>query len=271
MTSSRAPATKIMGVINVTPDSFSDGGQWFNAQNAIAHGRTMIDEGADLLDVGGESTRPGASRIDDEEELRRVLPVLQGLADQGVPLSVDTMRASVAQQALDHGATIVNDVSGGRADANMAPLIAERGCTYIISHWRGPSDLMNTLTDYDDVVADVCHELLALVDDVLAAGVRESQIIIDPGLGFAKDASANWELIANLDALMGLGFPLLIGASRKRFLGELLRSRGKQSPPVNRDQATAAITAIAAHHRVWGVRVHHVPPSQDAILVAEAI
>jgi len=271
MTSSRAPATKIMGVINVTPDSFSDGGQWFNAQNAIAHGRTMIDEGADLLDVGGESTRPGASRIDDEEELRRVLPVLQGLADQGVPLSVDTMRASVAQQALDHGATIVNDVSGGRADANMAPLIAERGCTYIISHWRGPSDIMNTLTDYDDVVADVCHELLAQVDDVLAAGVRESQIIIDPGLGFAKDASANWELIANLDALMGLGFPLLIGASRKRFLGELLRSRGKQSPPVNRDQATAAITAIAAHHRVWGVRVHHVPPSQDAILVAEAI
>src|SRR5690625_778824 len=263
--------TKIVGVVNVTPDSFSDGGQWYEHASAIAHGKEMVDQGADVLDIGGESTRPGADRIDIAEEVRRVLAVLEGLTEAGVPLSVDTMRAPVAEQALEAGATIVNDVSGGRADPDMAALIAERGCTYIVSHWRGPSAIMNTLTDYDDVVADVSEELMRQVDDVVGKGVQPGQIVIGPGLGFAKDAHANWVLIAHLERLMSLGFPLLIGASRKRFLGELLRARGEETPPANRDQATAAITAIVAHYRVWGVRVHEVSPSKDAILVAEAI
>lgn len=262
--------TQIMGVINVTPDSFSDGGRWLESGTAIDHGIELREAGADLLDIGGESTRPGARRISAPEEISRILPVIAGLRGAGVPLSVDTMRAEVAERALDAGVGVINDVSGGRADPRMAPLIAERECTYILSHWRGPSDIMNTLTDYDDVVTDVVSEMMAQVDDVLAAGVRPEQIIIDPGLGFAKDARANWELLAHLDRLTGLGYPLLIGASRKRFLGELLAGRGGVGVS-DRDQATAAITAIAAHHGVWGVRVHEVSASVDAILVAEAI
>lgn len=267
----RAARTQVMGVINVTPDSFSDGGQWLDSDRAIAHGRELRASGADLLDIGGESTRPGAKRISAEEEVARIAPVIEGLKDVGVPLSVDTMRSDVARQALDAGVGIINDVSGGRVDPHMAPLIADRGCPYIISHWRGPSKIMNTLAVYNDVVAEVTNELRTQVDDVLAAGVLPNQIIIDPGLGFAKDGVANWELIAHLDRLMGLGYPLLIGASRKRFLGELLKRRGGEVPSVNRDRATAAITAIAAHQGVWGVRVHEVSASVDAVLVADAI
>lgn len=263
--------TQIMGVINVTPDSFSDGGEWFDHYRAIAHGIELRDAGADLLDIGGESTRPGAQRISAEEENRRILPVIEGLSSAGVPLSVDTMRAEVAERALEAGASIVNDVSGGRADERMAPLVAEWGCQYIISHWRGPSEIMNTLADYDDVLADVSRELMSQVESALSAGVKSEQIIIDPGLGFAKEARANWELIADLEHLMGLGYRVLIGASRKRFLGEILAGRGSEISPSSRDQATAAITAIAAHQGVWGVRVHEVSASMDAILVAEAI
>lgn len=263
--------TRIMGVINVTPDSFSDGGQWFDAEQAIAHGRELRSAGADLLDVGGESTRPGAQRISEAEEIARILPVITGLAGNGVPVSIDTMRAGVAQRAIAAGVGIINDVSGGRADPAMAPLIAEAGCLFIISHWRGPSQIMNELATYDDVVAEVSSELMSQVDDALAAGVAPEQIIIDPGLGFAKNGDQNWRLLANLDRLQALGFPLLIGASRKRFLGELLEAGGEHRAPQDRDRATAAITAIAAHHGVWGVRVHEVSASADAISVAEAI
>jgi len=263
--------TQVMGVVNVTPDSFSDGGQWFDDAAAVTRGWNLLAGGADLLDIGGESTRPGASRIPPEEELRRVLPVLAGLSDAGAPLSVDTMRAEVAGRALEAGASIINDVSGGKADPAMAPLIAERGCTYILSHWRGPSHVMNTLAHYDDVVTEVIEELMAQVEAVLSAGVDPEQIIIDPGLGFAKDGGANWELIAHLDRLMGQGYPVLIGASRKRFLGELRQRRGVDAQPNRRDQATAAVTAIAAYRGVWGVRVHEVSASADAISVAQAI
>lgn len=263
--------TQVMGVVNVTPDSFSDGGQWFDANAAITRGRALLAEGADLLDIGGESTRPGANRIEAEEELRRVLPVLAGLSDAGAPLSIDTMRSEVAGRALEAGASIINDVSGGKADPAMAPLIAERGCSYILSHWRGPSHMMNTLAHYEDVVTEVIDELMAQVDAVVSAGVDPERVIIDPGLGFAKDGGANWELIAHLERLMGQGYPVLIGASRKRFLGELRQRRGVDARPNHRDQATAAVTAIAAHQGVWGVRVHEVSASVDAISVAQAI
>lgn len=263
--------TKVMGVLNVTPDSFSDGGQWFDVDAAVAHGLELLSQGADLIDIGGESTRPGAERISPAIELERILPVVEGLRTAGAPLSVDTMRAEVAARALDAGASIINDVSGGQADPAMAPLIAERGCTYILSHWRGPSKIMNTLAVYDDVVADVIAEMTAQTERVLAAGVRPEQLILDPGLGFAKDGADNWQLIAHLEDLKSIGYPILIGASRKRFLGELLQTRGSDARPINRDQATAAVTAIAAHRGVWGVRVHEVSASVDAISVAEAI
>lgn len=263
--------TKIMGVINVTPDSFSDGGKWLDPKRAIAHGYELHAQGADLLDIGGESTRPGAHRISAQEELDRVLPVIEGLTGVGVPLSVDTTRSEVAAEALLAGAHIVNDVSGGQADPAMIDLVADRGCPFILSHWRGPSDVMNSLATYEDVLGDVSTELLRQVDVVLAGGMREEQIILDPGLGFAKDAPANWELLAGIDHLKGLGFPLLLGASRKRFLGELFANDPDYRGPGDRDQATAAITAIAAHHGVWGVRVHDVASSSDAAQVAQAI
>jgi len=266
-----ASRTRIMGVINVTPDSFSDGGKWFDPDRAVARGLELRAAGADLLDVGGESTRPGARRVTEEEEVARVVPVLAGLRHAGVPLSVDTMRAEVAAAALEAGAEIVNDVSGGLADPDMIPLVADHGCTYILSHWRGHSRVMDDLARYDDVVTEVLGELLTQVDRALAGGVRREQIVIDPGLGFAKDAAANWQIIAHLAEFMAPGYPLLIGASRKRFLGELLQGSGRAVPPTSRDQATAAVTAIAAHHGVWGVRVHEVSPSADAVLVAEAI
>lgn len=260
-----------MGVVNVTPDSFSDGGQWFSETVAVAHGRHLLTQGADMLDVGGESTRPGASRVPEPEERARVLPVLGELVATGARVSVDTMRAGVAAAALDAGAWAVNDVSGGLADPEMLPLVAERDCHYVLTHWRGPSETMVDLARYDDVVADVVSELRGRVDAALAAGVAPERLVVDPGLGFAKDAEANWQLLAGLAAIQDLGHPVLVGASRKRFLGELLARDGVPALPTFRDRATAAVTAIAASGGAWGVRVHDVAGSVDAVRVADAI
>ena len=260
-----------MGILNVTPDSFSDGGRWLDADRAVAHGRQLAADGADLVDVGGESTRVGAQRVPVEEELRRVLPVVRELAADGIAVSIDTMRSVVAEAALCEGATLVNDVSGGLADPTMLRLVAETKVSYVIMHWRGHSIRMNELTTYVDVVADVCSELSQRLDAAVDAGVDVDAIILDPGLGFAKNADHNWALLANLDALHQLGRPLLIGASRKRFLGALLAdAAGEQRPMDERDDATAAVTALASAAGAWGVRVHEVKGSLDAVRVAAA-
>lgn len=263
--------TLVVGVINVTPDSFSDGGQWYAEDVAVAHGQRLLDEGADLLDIGGESTRPGAARVDEQVEHDRVLPVIGALADLGARITVDTMRSSVAAAALDAGAWGVNDVSGGLADPQVAAVVAERDAHVILGHWRGHSAVMERLTDYRDVVEDVRADLADRVEQSMAAGVAVERIVIDPGLGFAKDADANWRLLAGLPRLQDLGFPVLIGASRKRFLGELLASDGVPSLPLHRDRASAAVTAIVAAAGVWGVRVHDVASSADAVRVAAAV
>jgi len=268
---SAGSGTKVMGVVNVTPDSFSDGGQWLAPEVAIAHGGHLCDQGADMLDIGGESTRPGATRVSVAEELDRVLPVIAGLRESGAAVSIDTMRAVVAEQALDLGAWCVNDVSGGRADAEMVALVAERGCDVVVSHWRGHSDVMTGLTDYDDVVVDVRRELFEQVERFQRAGVAEDRIILDPGLGFAKDASANWQLLAHLDTFVATGFRILVGASRKRFLGELLARDGLPLLPTFRDRATAAVSALVADRGAWAVRVHDVAGSVDAVRVAAAL
>lgn len=261
----------VVGVVNVTPDSFSDGGEWFTAAAAIAHGRELLAAGADVVDVGGESTRPGAERPSVEEELRRVLPVVEALAGVGACVSIDTMRAEVAEVALDHGAGIVNDVSGGLADPDMAPLVAARGVPFIAMHWRGHSRDMQTRAVYDDVVAEVCAELIERVSLLTAAGVELGSIILDPGIGFAKTAEHNWELLRGLDRFLGLGHPLLLGASRKAFLGRVGREAGSERPPRDRDVATAVISAYAARLGVWGVRVHDVVGTVDALDVAAAL
>ncbi|HLS13551.1 MAG TPA: dihydropteroate synthase [Beutenbergiaceae bacterium] len=263
--------TLVMGIVNVTPDSFSDGGQWFERDVAIAHGRHLLAQGADILDIGGESTRPGAARVSLEEELERVIPVIAGLADIAPVISVDTMRAEVALAAIEAGADIVNDVSGGQADPQLPVVVAERGVRYVVSHWRGHSDVMGSLTQYTDVPADVRVELGAQVSAVTAAGVLRSKIIIDPGLGFAKDAAANWQILAHLEELQALGYPMLVGASRKKFLGELLAQHGAESLPTFRDRASAAVSALVAAAGVWGARVHDVAPSVDAVRVAHAV
>ncbi|HEX2804621.1 MAG TPA: dihydropteroate synthase, partial [Kineosporiaceae bacterium] len=235
----------VMGVVNVTPDSFSDGGQWFEPAAAIEHGLRMLDEGADLLDVGGESTRPGADRVPVDEELRRVLPVVRELAAAGAVISVDTMRARVATAALAAGAAMINDVSGGLADASMAMLVAETRVPFVAMHWRGQSATMDAMAVYDDAVGEVAAELIARLDALVVAGVDPRQVILDPGLGFAKRAEHNWQMLAGLDHLVGLGRPVLIGASRKRFLGTLLaRADGSPAPPADRDAATAATSAL---------------------------
>ncbi|MFG1640637.1 dihydropteroate synthase [Amycolatopsis sp. NPDC049252] len=260
-----------MGVLNVTPDSFSDGGRYLDVDQALEHARAMWARGADLIDVGGESTRPGALRVDAETELARVLPVIRTLAGEGVALSVDTTRAAVAAAALEAGAHVVNDVSGGLADPDMARVAAESGAPWVLMHWRGHSEDMQALAKYEDVVADVRSELLARVDDALAAGVAESAIVLDPGLGFAKNAEHDWALLRGLDSLLSLGFPVLVGASRKRFLGRLLSEKGgTPRPPDGREDATAAISALAAAAGAWGVRVHEVGASLDAVTVAAA-
>jgi dihydropteroate synthase len=263
----------VMGVVNVTPDSFSDGGKWLDAATAIRHGVELAAQGADLLDVGGESTRPGARRIDAEEEARRVLPVIQGLAAEGICLSVDTMRASTARRALEAGATIINDVSGGRADPEMTALAAEVGSPIVLMHWREHSDTMQKHTQYDDLVADIRTELTVQRDAALAAGVDPGNIILDPGLGFSKTGEQNWTVLAHLDAFVGMGHPLLVAASRKRFLGELLAAGSDAGPAplrpaVQRDDATAAITMVAATAGAWCIRVHETSASADAVRVA---
>ncbi|MGH3328807.1 MAG: dihydropteroate synthase [Streptomycetales bacterium] len=263
---------RVMGVVNVTPDSFSDGGLFFDAQAAIAYGLDLADRGSDMVDVGGESTRPGAERVPLDEELRRVLPVVRGLAASGVFVSVDTMRARVAEAALEAGAAMVNDVSGGIADPTMAPLVAQAGVPYVVMHWRGHSRDMQRRTRYADVVADVAAELRQRLDAAVEAGVAPDQIVLDPGLGFAKTFQHNWALLAHLDVLQRLGRPLLVGASRKGFLQRLLADdSGRPRPAPGCDDATAAMSAMAAAAGVWCVRVHEVRSTLDAVKVAAAV
>jgi dihydropteroate synthase len=262
----------VMGVVNVTPDSFSDGGAWFDQDTAIRHGLDLVAEGADIVDVGGESTRPGAQRVSLAEELRRVVPVIEGLAAEGVHVSVDTMRAEVAEAAARAGARLINDVSGGLADPAMPRVVAKAGVPYIVMHWRGHSHDMQSRSIYGDVVAEVGDELRRRADAVVAEGVDPSLIILDPGLGFAKRPEHNWALLAHLDSLLASGRPVLVGASRKRFLGKLLAAPdGAARPFLECDDATLAITALAAAAGAWCVRVHDVRPNADAVRVAAAI
>ncbi|MCP2257924.1 dihydropteroate synthase [Streptoalloteichus tenebrarius] len=261
----------VVGVLNVTPDSFSDGGRYLDRDDAVRHGVAMFRRGADLVDVGGESTRPGADRVAPAVEAARVVPVIRELVAEGVPVSVDTMRAEVAEAALEAGATVVNDVSGGLADERMAPLVAEAGVPWVLMHWRGHSRRMNDLARYTDVVVEVRDELRARVDAALAAGVDPAALVLDPGLGFAKNAAHNWALLNRLDALLALGLPVLVGASRKRFLGALLADAdGRPRPPDGRELATAVVSALSAAAGAWGVRVHDVDASLDAVAVAHA-
>lgn len=263
--------TLVMGILNVTPDSFSDGGEHQRLDAAISHGLKLLADGADIVDVGGESTRPGAVRAGVEVELARVVPVVEALARAGGIVSVDTMRSEVARACAAAGAAIVNDVSGGLADPAMLRVVAELDLGYIAMHWRGHSDVMQHLTEYDDVAADVAAELARRRDAALDAGIEPGRLVLDPGLGFAKTAAHNWELLRRLDALEALGFPILVGASRKRFLGELLTDGELLRPPKQRDDATAALTALLASHAVWGVRTHTVTAQRDAISVANAL
>jgi dihydropteroate synthase len=261
----------VMGVLNVTPDSFSDGGRYTVLAEAVAHGVRMRDEGAGLVDVGGESTRPGADRVDAETEQRRVLPVIRELASAGVPMSIDTTRAAVAAAALGAGAAVVNDVSGGLADPGMVKVVADAGCPYVIMHWRGHSRRMTELAAYRDVVAEVRAELAARVDEALAAGVAPDKIVIDPGLGFAKTAAHNWQLTRRFGELLALGYPVLFGASRKSYLGRLLAGPDGEPRPVRgREAATVATTVLAVAAGAWGVRVHQVRETVDAIAVWQA-
>ncbi len=262
----------VMGVLNVTADSFSDGGRYLQHNAAVEHGLALHAMGADIIDVGGESTRPGATRVDPEIEAGRIAPVIADLAAAGIKVSVDTMRASVAAAAIDAGAAIVNDVSGGRADPDMAKVVADARVPWILMHWRSAADFAHRsdAAQYDDVVADVRTELLACVDAAVAAGVDHSLLAIDPGLGFAKTAEHNWALLQALPELVGLGLPVLVGASRKRFLGTLLADPDGPRPPDGREVATAAVSALAAAQGAWGVRVHDVRSSLDAVAVASA-
>lgn len=268
----RADRIVVMGVLNVTPDSFSDGGRYATVDDAIEHALAMRAEGADLIDVGGESTRPGAERVAAEVEAARVLPVVEALAQAGVPVSVDTYRASVAAAALGAGAIVINDVSGGLGDPDMARVARDACCPWILMHWRGHSKIMRQLAGYDDVVADVRRELQQRIDAALAAGVDADRLVLDPGLGFAKTAEHDWALLAHLPELVAVGLPVLIGASRKSFLGRLLAAPdGTPRPVGEREDATAAITAHAVRCGAWGVRVHAVRPNIDAALAAAAL
>ncbi|MCP2320273.1 dihydropteroate synthase [Nocardia amikacinitolerans] len=262
----------VMGVVNVTSDSFSDGGRYLDPELAIAHGVELYRAGADIIDVGGESTRPGADRVDPETEAARVAPVIRGLVAAGVPTSVDTMRASVAEAALGAGVSVINDVSGGRADPEMVKVVAAAEVPWILMHWRAGADYRHTgpADHYDDVVAEVRAELNAQVELAVAAGVDPSRLILDPGLGFAKNADHNWALLGALPDFVADGLPVLIGASRKRFLGALLADADGPRPPDGREVATATVSALAAMHGAWGVRVHDVRASLDAIAVTDA-
>ena len=255
--------TRVMGIVNVTPDSFSDGGRHATTGRAVEHGLLLHGQGADIVDVGGESTRPGALRVTEDEELGRVLPVIRALTAHGVPVSVDTTRAAVAAAAADAGAVMVNDVSGGLADPRMLPTVAGAGVAYVAMHWRGPSADMAARSDYDDVVAEVTAALATRRAAAAAAGIRD--VVLDPGLGFGKQAAHNWALIAALPDLAAAG-PVLVGASRKAFLGHLLDDR----PAPLRDAATVAVTVLAAQAGAWGVRVHEVADNVDAVRVVAA-
>ena len=247
----------VMGILNVTPDSFADGGINFNVNVAISRGREMVSEGAEIIDVGGESTRPGAERVSAEEEQARVIPVIRALAQDGHIVSVDTMRADTARMAVAAGATIVNDVSGGAADPHMFATVAELDCTYILMHWRGHSKDMNSMAIYGDVVTDVISEITVQIEKAIAAGIKREKIIIDPGIGFAKDADHNWEILGRLNELTALGFPVLIGHSRKRFLGG--------DTPDDRENSTIELTKNLLGQGIWGVRVHGVKANAEAI------
>jgi dihydropteroate synthase len=267
----RAQAPVVMGVLNVTPDSFSDGGRYADLDAAVAHGVRLRAAGAQLVDVGGESTRPGADRVDARTEVDRVVPVVRELTAAGVPVSIDTSRARVAEAALAAGADVVNDVSGGLADPDMARVVRDAGCPWVLMHWRGHSRGMRELASYTDVVADVRAELGQRVDEALRAGVAADRIIVDPGLGFAKTAAHNWELSARLPELLDLGFPLLFGASRKSYLGRLLADpHGEPRPTDGREAATIATSLLAVAAGAWGVRVHDVRGTVDALAVWRA-
>jgi dihydropteroate synthase len=264
--------TLVVGVVNVTPDSFSDGGEWFDLGAAITHGLDLLAEGADIIDVGGESTRPGATRPEVAEELRRVLPVIRELAAAGACVSIDTMRAAVAAPAITAGARLVNDVSGGMADDRMLNLVAESGVPYVCMHWRGHSEDMQSKASYADVVTEVIAELGQQLDEAVSAGVAADKLIIDPGFGFAKTGEHNWHLLQRLEEFDVLGRPMLAGVSRKAFLGGLLAdSEGNPRPAKQRDDATTALTTVLALRRVWGVRVHSVRAGRDAIAVARRL
>jgi dihydropteroate synthase len=270
----------VMGVVNVTPDSFSDGGQWYGATAAIKHGLDLVAQGADVVDVGGESTRPGAQRVSAEEELSRIKPVITELVKAGVVVSVDTMRAQVADFALEAGVSLVNDVSGGLADPYMPRLVAKARVPYVVMHWRGHSHDMHSRAIYQDVVREVRDELAQRIDAVTAEGVDPSMIVLDPGLGFSKlpdwhgPEAHNWQLLTRLSEVARIGgrdFPVLVGASRKRFLGKLLAGPdGAPRPFAENDDATVAVTALAAVAGAWCVRVHQVPANADAVRVAAA-
>jgi len=262
----------VMGVVNVTDDSFSDGGRYRDPDRAVEHALALIAEGASIIDVGGESTRPGAVRVDAELETARVVPVIKELAAQGITVSVDTMHAAVAQAAVENGASIVNDVSGGRADPDMARVVAHAGVPWVLMHWRSVrADRPHDVPGYTDVVADVRAELLSAVDAAVGAGVGADKLIIDPGLGFAKAAQHNWALLHALPQLVATGIPVLVGASRKRFLGALLTTPDSTPrPPDGRETATAVVSALSALAGAWGVRVHDVRASVDALKVVEA-
>jgi dihydropteroate synthase len=262
----------VIGILNVTPDSFSDGGQYCAPDAAIAHGMRMAAAGADYIDVGGESTRPGAGRVPAEEELRRVLPVVAELSRRGVAVSIDTTRAVVASAAIEAGAVLVNDVSGGLADPSMARAVAGAGIPWVLMHWRGHSHDMYARAAYADVVSEVRDELSASVDEALAKGVSPSQLVLDPGLGFAKHPQHDLTLLANLETIIGLGFPVLVGSSRKRFLSAVLAGAGMPSPTMaQRDTATLATSVLAAQAGAWAVRVHDVPATLTALSVVSAL
>ncbi|HEY0644237.1 MAG TPA: dihydropteroate synthase [Nocardioides sp.] len=262
-----------MGIVNVTPDSFSDGGRWDTTEAAVAHGVELLEQGADLLDIGGESTRPGATRPLVAEELDRVVPVIRELAAAGAVLSVDTMRSEVAEAAVAAGAVVVNDVSGGLADPRILEVVAGTDASYVAMHWRAHADRMRDFTDYspDGVVATVRRELAGRLDAAVAAGIPRERILLDPGLGFAKRPEHNWELLAALDAFDDLGCPLLVGASRKSFLGSLLAEDGKPRPVDQREHAHAALVALLALRGVDYLRVHDVRATRDALAVVAAM
>jgi dihydropteroate synthase len=264
--------TKIMGVLNVTPDSFSDGGRYFDHDRAIAHGLELIDTGADIIDVGGESTRPGSVRVDEDEELRRVVPVIRELAAAGAVISVDTMRARVARESLAAGAHIINDVSAGQSDPTMLGLAADSAAPIVLMHWRGYLDQASATFHYDDVVAEVIAELRTRIDEAIAVGVDPANIIVDPGLGFSKNAEHNWQILAALDEFAGLDHRLLVAASRKRFISSLISPEDpKLAEQTAKDQATATISAISAQAGAWAVRVHDPATSAIACRVVSAV